>query len=347
MSRHRIRRIATFSLVGTVVAVAAFLYLPSNLSDKGAAEGPALRDTAAVEVSSLSDDYSLDATLLFADAVVAYATTGPGPSTITELVKEGASVGPGDLLWRLGNEPTVVLVGEIPAYRDLSDGDEGADVMQLEENLVALGFDPDGTVEIDEEFTYATEKMVERWQEAIGAEMTGTASASSIVYLDGIRLVGDVAHAVGDQLGNDEAVMTLTTFDRELTFTVPSAMRNDIVVGQAISARLPDRTNVAAMITEIIGGDSGGVAVTATLDSQPNIEADQVPVTVTWSNELATDVLTVPATALVRTDDGRYHVEVRDPDGEERFVEVAVGTSSAGSVEITGDLTPGDRVIAP
>ena len=59
-------------------------------------------------------------------------------------------------------------------------------------------------------------------------------------------------------------------------------------------------------------------------------------------------VLVVPVAALSATADGTTRVEVEQPDGSTRFVEVAAGLSTGGRVEVTpvaGELRAGDRVV--
>ena len=69
--------------------------------------------------------------------------------------------------------------------------------------------------------------------------------------------------------------------------------------------------------------------------------------TITWTAPLADDVLTVPANALIRTDDGSYGVEVRRPSGVEELVPVEVGRAAGSTVEISGAVVDGDVVVAP
>ncbi|HEX2699304.1 MAG TPA: peptidoglycan-binding domain-containing protein, partial [Acidimicrobiales bacterium] len=60
--------------------------------------------------------------------------------------------------------------GEVPMYRDLRPGDTGADVRQLEEALVRLGFPPgrvDGTYDV------STEAAVDAWYDAAGYAAQG------------------------------------------------------------------------------------------------------------------------------------------------------------------------------
>ena len=59
----------------------------------------------------------------------------------------------------------------------------GPDVLQLETALAAMGYDPDGDVVVDHEFTAETEAMVERWQADLGVEVDGIVEARDIVFI--------------------------------------------------------------------------------------------------------------------------------------------------------------------
>jgi hypothetical protein len=76
-------------------------------------------------------------------------------------------------------------------------------------------------------------------------------------------------------------------------------------------------------------------------------EGDVVPVTVSWTEVIAADVITVRANALTRLDTGAYVLEVVESAGTTRFVEVGIGRRSGSTVELVTDLAPGTVVIAP
>jgi peptidoglycan hydrolase-like protein with peptidoglycan-binding domain len=135
------------------------------------------------------------------------------PGTITEVAEPGTALEQGDVLYRVNGEPVVVLYGDVPAYRIMRDAStnlEGDDVEQLETALVSLGFDPDGTVTVDQEFTYSTGQMVEAWQEQIGAEADGVVDFGEVVFIPGPSQVRTSA-AVGDSSGGGAPVATLIT----------------------------------------------------------------------------------------------------------------------------------------
>lgn len=338
-------RILLPTVVVITALVVAALFASDAWSGDDEAATVALRDTGTAEVMSLVEHHEVEGTVAFDDPTTAYAIGAGG--IITTLVPEGTLVGPGEILWRIGNEPTVALSGTIPSYRDLGDDDEGDDVRQLEENLVALGFDPNGTVTIDDTFTGNTEAMVERWQEAIGAAVTGSVAPSAVVVIDGSRRVGDVAVVVGQETVDGLAMLTLAAETRELTASLDPADREALAVGDKVTAQLPDRTEFTATVMTVVGTPGGGADITAAIAESVDTAADQIPVNVSWTIDVATDVVTVSATSILRTDDGRYHVEVRDPAGMERLVEVEVGATSDGRVEIRGEIDAGDVVIDP
>lgn len=138
--------------------------------------------TAPVEVRDLVDEVEWSAELGYGTPV---DVTAAVDGTITDAVDAGAVLGRGDTLMTVGSDPVVILYSELPFWRNLSEGAEGPDVEQLETNLVALGYDPDATVTIDDQYTFNTALMVERWQEDIGAEVDGIFTMADVVVVPG------------------------------------------------------------------------------------------------------------------------------------------------------------------
>ena len=91
-------------------------------------------------------------------------------------------VEPGDVLYEVNTQPVVVLPGTLPAYRAFNTRmSDGPDVEQLEQALVDLGYDPNGTMTVNEDFTSATADAIERLQEDIGAEESGALNLGEVV----------------------------------------------------------------------------------------------------------------------------------------------------------------------
>lgn len=138
-------------------------------------------------------------TLTFSAGAIGVLTWLPAVGTILES---------GDVVARVNDTPVVLVEGSFPMYRTLREGVEGEDVQQLERALVSLGFDPDGSVTIDEEFTSATENMVEAWQLFLGVEETGRVSVGDIVFAPVPAQVLSQQAAIGASVNSGTAVVT-------------------------------------------------------------------------------------------------------------------------------------------
>ncbi|NIK55516.1 peptidoglycan-binding protein [Kribbella shirazensis] len=79
----------------------------------------------------------------------------------------GSTLTEGKALLEITGRPVIGLAGVLPMYRTLSPGSKGPDVLQLEQTLERLGYDP-GTV--DDEYTLDTSAAVEELYESAGYE---------------------------------------------------------------------------------------------------------------------------------------------------------------------------------
>ena len=88
------------------------------------------------------------------------------------------------------------MIGDIPGYRDLSTSStDGADIRQLELNLVQLGFDPDHKIVIDENYDSATKAAVTAWEDSLGLTGDGKITKGEFVFIP----VACCRHGVGDR----------------------------------------------------------------------------------------------------------------------------------------------------
>jgi multidrug efflux pump subunit AcrA (membrane-fusion protein) len=77
---------------------------------------------------------------------------------------------------------------------------------------------------------------------------------------------------------------------------------------------------------------------------------DHAPVTVNVTTGSVKNVLAVPVAALLAQASGRYVVEVAGHGNTRRYVAVTVGPvfdDADGLVQVSGSLTPGQRVVVP
>ena len=118
--------------------------------------------------------------------------------TITWLPSVGQVIRAGGTLFRVNGSPAILMDGDTPAYRTLSSAVvDGPDVLELNRNLVALGFNANGIV-VDDEWQTATTLGVELLQESLGETATGSLSLGRVVFLPGPQLVSTVEGTVGD-----------------------------------------------------------------------------------------------------------------------------------------------------
>ena len=106
-----------------------------------AAQGPPV-NTATVERGRLSDMVSQYGTLTYrarSDGSP-YSVINRARGIYTKLPNAGGNVDCGDVLYRVDDNPVLLLCGSTPAYRSLSKGDSGPDVAELNANLVNLGY---------------------------------------------------------------------------------------------------------------------------------------------------------------------------------------------------------------
>ena len=80
----------------------------------------------------------------------------------------------GTVVATVDGRPVVALTGSTPLWRDLGPGvDDGADVLAVEQALQRLGFTAEFDVTVDGDWTDATTRAVEAFQEHFGQDDDG------------------------------------------------------------------------------------------------------------------------------------------------------------------------------
>ena len=183
------RRLAVAALLAAVIAVVAIVLVSGSHGKGGApASGiPAGDTTATVERRTLTESSTVDGTLGYGTTLELYDRLS---GTYTWLPSVGATIARGGTLFRVDNLPVVLMYGSVPAYRTLKKGvSDGPDVVQLNRNLIALGYDPYGAITDVEAFSEATEAAVRRWQKAEGLSQTGKVELGRVVFAPSARRV--------------------------------------------------------------------------------------------------------------------------------------------------------------
>lgn len=341
--RTTLRKIVSSLLVtAAVAAVGAAAWVANDrLSvEEAVDEAEPEITTSTAEVRTLSVDYEAEGTLVYEPAI---AVVAPAAGTVTGIVEAGATLSSGDVIAVVDDEPVVWLDGDAPAWRAMSEDDVGDDVAQLESALDALGFNGDGNVTIDDEFTSATAVMVEDWQEAIGAPVTGRVEPGAVVFGGDRSRVAGVSVAVGASVAADAELVLLGSVDRIASFEVSPGDAVTLAVGDPVSVRLPDRSVLDAVVEHV--EQAAGTWTVTTSSGQVELpELDVVDVGLEWTRDVVTGEVTIPSSALLRLDDGTYVVDVLLDDATERRV-VEIGTAVGTRVAVSSGLSTGDVVM--
>ena len=175
---------------------------------------PAGTQTVSVQRRTLSEQTQASGTLGYAGTLELYDRLG---GTFTWLPGAGALVARGGTLWRIDNQPVVLMYGSVPAYRTLQAGvSDGPDVAELNANLAALGYDPTGTIAVSQHFGEATAAAVRRWQSAEGLAETGHVELGRVVFAPSARRVTAVHVVLGqDPPGEGHAAPAAPTPHRK------------------------------------------------------------------------------------------------------------------------------------
>ncbi|MCW2933202.1 MAG: Peptidoglycan-binding domain 1 protein [Actinomycetia bacterium] len=364
----RARRGGRWMAMGVVVVVAAGavaawrtgVLSPAAASGAGQQAAP-LPATAPVTRQDLSATTPVTATLGYAGS---YPVAGQGGGTLTWLPSPGTVIRQGQALCQVDNgSPVALLYGSVPDWRAMSEGTTGADVSQLNHDLVTLGYaDRADIVALGwDYYSWETAYAVQKLEEHLGVSSPpGSLSLGQVVFEpEALRIAEVTAHLAGPVAG---PVLTTTSDRHVVTISLDASDQSEVKAGDAVSVTLPDGastpgvvSSVGRVATESSPSSSGGSSESATIPVQVKLirpqaagTLDQAPVTVYITTASARNVLAVPVTALVAQASGGYEVEVVGPGNTGRWVPVQAGPvfdDSSGLVQVTGTLIPGERVV--
>ena len=246
------------------------------------------------------------------------SSTGGQSTIVTWLPEVGSTIRTGGVLFRVNGKATILMDGGVPAWRTLREGETGRDVRQLEQNLVAMGYDPKRRITVDPSFGPATKAAVKRWQRDLDIEQTGRVKLGNVVFLPGNRRISAVEIELGTQIQAGTTVLTTSSTRQAVTVALETSKRDLVEAGDGVSVELPGGSDVTGTITAIGtvatassedtqtgqgqtsgSGSDATVEMTIALDSKSGSNLDQTPVDVKLTKEERVDVLAVPVTALL------------------------------------------------
>jgi peptidoglycan hydrolase-like protein with peptidoglycan-binding domain len=269
----------------------------------------------------------------------------------------------GGVLFRVDNNPVRLLYGTLPAYRPFVSGmSNGPDVKQLEQNLVALGMDPDHQITVDTHFSTATGAAIRRWQAHTGVPYTQRTSRldqGQVQFLPGALRAGNVRPAIGAGVAPNQTVLTGSSTEHVVTVALPTDQQRLVKPGNQVQVQVSGVDPVKGRVLSVgkvataparTAGDPQSQPATVTITISATLpkgspDLDQSPVQVGIITDTHKNVLMVPVTALQARPGGGYQVHL----GTGQYVQVEPGLfdSSAGTVEVTGSVTEGQTVEVP
>jgi peptidoglycan hydrolase-like protein with peptidoglycan-binding domain len=366
-SRFRHRK-ATAALLMVLMAcaaaaTAAVLARPEGNAPQRAA---ALPPTAPVGRTSLADTQQFTGTLGYARNYQV-AARGTVRGTVTWLPRQGQVISRGQRVFDMDGRPVDLFYGQVPLWRTLEVGvSAGPDVLEVEQNLVALGFGDGLTPSGD--YSWAAAAAVSAWQDSLGLPQTGVISPGDVeIEPEAIR-IASVSGQLGAAAG---AICSATGTGRVVTVNVPVSQEQLAGQGTTVSVQLPGGVTTtghvsrvgavaqpgsqgsAAGVSQSYQGDqelqNATVQVQVTL-SHPAVASrfDGAPAIVSFTSEQARNVLAVPVSALLAQPDGGYAVEMVSAGGRRTMVPVRLGMFAGGEVQVSGSgLRTGMRVEVP
>ena len=313
---------------------------------------PTPLETATVERRTLQTAADLDGTLGYEGS---RAVNAGAPGTVTRLPEPGMLIHRGQALYELdGATRPRLLYGARPLWRPLGPGiADGSDILQLEQNLKAMGYAPRG-MKVNRHWDAKTTTAVRRWQKATGRTRDGTLDGGDLAFLPGAIRVASVEAQLGASVGPGTPILTASTARRAVSLDIKASRQDLVATGQKVTAELPDGTLVPGTVRSVgrvaVAGQNGGATtVPVTIDLDPSVklpDLDAAPVVIHVVTVSHPDVLVVPVNALVALLEGGYAVETVAADGTHMYVAVETGLFENGLVEVAGTgLAVGQTVV--
>jgi Putative peptidoglycan binding domain len=309
------------------------------------------------------------------------SAVGSSPGTITWLPAVGQVIRRGQVLYRVSGSPVVLLYGQVPAYEDLSEGMTGADVAELNADLVKLGYASAAALGPRSGWDYfsaETAYALEQLQSKLGLTVTGTLPLGQAAFLPGPAQVTGLGTGVvpGVPATPGSVVLTASSVTPVVTIGLDASQQTEVKTGDKVSVTLPSGATTPGVISEVSsvatspsssdngsgsgsgsgGSDNGSGSGSATItvlvaltDPKAAGRLNQAPVEVTITTGAVSDALVVPVNALLAQPGGGYAVEVTGPHGH-HLVSVTPGLfdDAAGLVQVTSTrLLPGQHVVVP
>lgn len=375
-------------LAGAAVLVAVIATTGVVVMSSGKQATPAAQDrtpnTAKVEMGKLTAMVSVDGTLTYSAQSDGspYSVINQARGTYTKLPALGQMISQGQVIYRVNDSPVVLLYGSTPAYRTLSAGATGADVAELNADLVALGDATSAQISpTSAYFGQATTTALEKLQAALGVTQTGALALGQGVFEPTAVRVTALSAQPGGSTQTGQMVMQATSTTRIVAVALNASQQTNVAVGDTVAITLPNNQTTPGVVSSMgtvatcpsssgsgsgpnsaapgtdtcSSGNSDSTPPTITVEVTPSDPAatgawDQAPVRVGITTASVPSALAVPVTSLLAQSGDGYAVEVVGAEGANHLVPVSLGLfdDANGLVQVTGSgLAAGQEVVVP
>jgi hypothetical protein len=343
-------------VAGVAVAIT---FAAGTTSHAGAADNTDPTSLFTVTRQDLSSQTQVSATLGYARN---YTVVNQAQGIITSLPSVGQVISQGHVIYSVSGAPVVLLYGSTPTYRTLSEGVSGADVKQLNADLVALGFATSSELDpTSNYFSAETAVALQGLQSALGVTESGALSFGQAVFAPTAVRVSSVSAILGAAAQPNQPVVVATSTTRQVSIALDASLQSAVAVGDKVTINLPNNQSTTGVISSVgsvattpASGSSNGSPTIAVLVNPTNAAAtgtwDQAQVSVTITASRATNALVVTVDALLAQSNGKYAVEVAGAHARHHLVTVSLGLfdDAAGLVQVTKTiLVAGERVVVP
>jgi peptidoglycan hydrolase-like protein with peptidoglycan-binding domain len=290
-----------------------------------------------------------------------YGIIASGSGTLTWLPTAGQIIRRGQTAYEVNGTPVRLMYGSRPVWRAFELGmTDGQDVWELNRNLAVLGYGKGLDLVVDDHFSLATYYAVYRWQESMGLPVTGTVPLGQLVFAPAAVRISGSSLTVGSQVQAGQQVEYGTGTQRAVLIQLDPATLPKVHKGDPVTVTFPDGSIDTGTVSFV-----GSVAVSQSGSSGSSGPSQTVPVTVTVNGSVSgwldaaqvqvgiisqedKNVLAVPTVALLAAPGGTYQVIVANGTTKHRVtVQPGLFDENTGLTEVTGDLSPGQRVEVP
>ena len=259
---------------------------------------------------------------------------------VTSVEHPGGEARPGQVLYRVNLQPVVAATGDVPAFRDITEGSVGPDVAQLQRLLASLGLYRDRA---DGTFDAGVTAAVKKWQRQLGAGETGAVGIGTLLFLPRLpaRLVPGPEVKVGKALRGDEVAVQQVADTPSVVVPLLAeqqrfAVNGAEVVVEARGSEVQWRGQVASSARGVNGGfdlqitgPEGSPVCGDRCDLIPVGETAVLPGQIVLVAPRRGPV--VPVAAVLTSPDGKAHVMMAD--GSERPVTILAASDGLAVVD--------------